>query len=51
MVTTLPRIIARIDIDTQELLSQAAAIVGISSINSFLIVTGFGEVNNFKGLQ
>ena len=37
MITTLPRITARVDIDTQELLSQAAAIIGISSINSFVL--------------
>ncbi len=37
MATTLPRITARIDFDTQELLSQAAAISGISSINSFVL--------------
>ena len=37
MITTLPRITARIDIDTQELLSKAAAIIGISSINSFVL--------------
>ncbi|MGF1718363.1 DUF1778 domain-containing protein, partial [Photobacterium chitinilyticum] len=33
MATALPRITARVDIDTQELLSQAAAIAGMSSIN------------------
>jgi uncharacterized protein (DUF1778 family) len=37
MATTLPRITARIDIDTQKLLFQAAAIVGFSSINSFVL--------------
>jgi len=37
MATTLPRITARVDIDTQELLSQAAAIAGMSSINSFVL--------------
>lgn len=37
MVTTLPRITARVDADTQELLSQAAAIAGMSSINSFVL--------------
>ena len=37
MSTTLPRITARIDATTQELLSQAAAISGISSINSFVV--------------
>ena len=37
MATTLPRITARVDFDTQELLSQAAAIAGMSSINSFVL--------------
>ena len=37
MVATLPRITARVDFDTQELLQQAAAISGISSINSFVL--------------
>jgi len=32
-----PRITARVDFDTQELLSKAAALVGISSINSFVL--------------
>lgn len=37
MTTALPRITARVDMDTQELLSQAAAIAGMSSINSFVL--------------
>jgi len=37
MVAALPRITARVDFDTQELLSQAAAIAGMSSINSFVL--------------
>ena len=37
MATTSPRITARVDADTQELLAQASAIVGISSINSFVL--------------
>ena len=37
MTTTLPRITARVDFDTQALLQQAAAISGISSINSFVL--------------
>lgn len=38
-MTTLssPRITARVDMDTQDLLSKAAAISGISSINSFVL--------------
>lgn len=37
MATTLPRITARIDRDVQDLLSKAAALSGISSINSFVL--------------
>lgn len=37
MATTLPRITTRVDPDTQDLLSQAAAVSGISSINSFVL--------------
>lgn len=37
MATTLPRITARVDADTQELLTKAAAISGVSSINSFVL--------------
>lgn len=37
MNATLPRITARVDTDIQSLLAQAAAIVGISSINSFVL--------------
>lgn len=32
-----PRITARVDTDTQNLLTQAAALAGISSINSFVL--------------
>ncbi len=37
MNANTPRITARVDFDTQELLSKAAALVGISSINSFVL--------------
>jgi len=37
MNANTPRITARVDIDTQELLSKAAAIIGVSSINSFVL--------------
>ncbi len=37
MTTSSPRITARVNVDTQELLSKAAALVGISSINSFVL--------------
>ena len=35
--TSAPRITARVDNDTQALLTQAAAISGMSSINSFVL--------------
>ena len=34
---SLPRITARVDLDTQELLNKAAALSGMSSINSFVL--------------
>ncbi|MFT5759844.1 MAG: hypothetical protein ACI9LM_004628 [Alteromonadaceae bacterium] len=37
MVATLPRITARVDFDTQCLLSKASALTGMSSINSFVL--------------
>ncbi|SMD12521.1 Uncharacterized conserved protein, DUF1778 family [Desulfocicer vacuolatum DSM 3385] len=37
MTTNSPRITARVNADTQALLSQAAGIVGMSSINSFVL--------------
>jgi len=37
MATTSPRITARVDADTQNLLSRAAVIAGMSSINSFVL--------------
>lgn len=37
MTTTSPRITARVSTDTQALLSKAAALTGISSINSFVL--------------
>ncbi|CAB1262526.1 Uncharacterized protein conserved in bacteria [Vibrio cholerae] len=37
MATTLPRITTRVDVDTQDLLSKAAALAGMSSINSFVL--------------
>ena len=37
MSTIHPRIITRVDTDTQSLLTQAAAIAGMSSINSFVL--------------
>ncbi|OFC71989.1 DUF1778 domain-containing protein [Alteromonas confluentis] len=37
MSTRLLRITARVDADTQDLLTKAAAIAGMSSINSFVL--------------
>tara|TARA_B110001454_G_scaffold206042_1_gene216126 strand:- start:504 stop:776 length:273 start_codon:yes stop_codon:yes gene_type:complete len=37
MAATLPRITARVDIDTQHLLSKATALAGMPSINSFVL--------------
>ena len=37
MATTLPRITARVDVDTQYLLAKAAAIAGMPSINAFVL--------------
>ena len=37
MTTASPRITARVSVDTQALLSKAAALTGISSINSFVL--------------
>ena len=37
MTTALPRITTRVDEETQQLLSQAAALSGVSSINSFVL--------------
>jgi len=37
MTVSSPRITARVSAETQELLTKAAALVGISSINSFVL--------------
>ena len=37
MTTLSPRITARVNLETQELLSRAAALAGMSSINSFVL--------------
>ena len=39
MANTLLRITARVDVDTQDLLATAAALSGVSSINSFVLST------------
>ena len=45
MIASAPRITARVSIDTQELLSKAAALVGISSINSFVLNAAIEKAN------
>lgn len=37
MSTARPRITARVDTETQDLLAKAAAIAGMSSLNSFVL--------------
>jgi len=37
MTATLPRITARVDSETQDLLTKAAALTGMSSMNSFVL--------------
>ncbi len=37
MTSTSPRITARVNLETQKLLSQAAAIAGMPSINAFVL--------------
>ncbi|MCH8537917.1 MAG: DUF1778 domain-containing protein [Alkalimonas sp.] len=37
MATTLPRITARVDVETQDLLTKAAGLAGMSSMNSFVL--------------
>lgn len=41
----LPRITARIDVATQELLLNAATLIGISSINSFVLNAAIEKAN------
>ncbi|MEA2047161.1 MAG: DUF1778 domain-containing protein [Campylobacterota bacterium] len=45
MTTSSPRITARVSLDTQELLSRAAALSGISSINSFVLSAAIEKAN------
>ena len=45
MTATSPRITARVSIDTKELLTKAAALVGISSINSFVLNAAIEKAN------
>ncbi|WP_429946246.1 DUF1778 domain-containing protein [Bibersteinia trehalosi] len=41
----LPRITARIDLPTQDLLLRAASLIGISSINSFVLNAAIEKAN------
>ena len=45
MTATSPRITARVSLDTQELLSKAASLTGISSINSFVLNAAIEKAN------
>jgi len=45
MTASSPRITTRVSLDTQELLSKAAALVGISSINSFILNAAIEKAN------
>ena len=51
MATLLPRITARVDIGTQNLLAQAAAISGMSSINSFVLSAAVEKAKNIMELE
>lgn len=42
---SLPRITARIDLNTQELLLQAASLIGISSLNAFVLNAAIEKAN------
>jgi len=46
MNASTPRITARVDLDTQELLSKASALIGISSINSFVLTAAIEKAKN-----
>jgi len=45
MTASSPRITARVSLDTQELLSKAASLIGISSINSFVLNAAIEKAN------
>jgi len=45
MVAPLPRITTRVSLDTQELLSKAASLIGISSINAFVLNAAIEKAN------
>jgi len=45
-MTTSPRITTRVSLDTQELLSRATSLIGISSINSFVLNAAIEKANS-----
>ena len=45
MTLSSPRITARVSVDVQELLAKAAALSGISSINSFVLNAAIEKAN------
>ena len=45
-ISTFPRITARIDSETQALLTQAAAIAGLSSVNAFVLSAAVEKARN-----
>ena len=45
MTASSPRITTRVSHNTQELLSKAAALIGISSINSFVLNAAIEKAN------
>jgi uncharacterized protein (DUF1778 family) len=51
MTTLLPRITARVDIATQNLLAQAAAVAGMSSINSFVLSAAIEKAKQIMELE
>jgi uncharacterized protein (DUF1778 family) len=51
MATLLPRITARVDVTTQDLLAQAAAIAGMSSINSFVLNAAIEKARHIMELE
>jgi len=46
MNANIPRITARVDAETQHMLSQAAALSGMSSINSFVLNAAIEKAKN-----
>lgn len=51
MTALLPRITARVDESTQELLAQAAAVAGMTSINSFVLSAAIEKAKQIMALE